>query len=192
MPPESRAAPSSSDRWAYLGRPSERLRYAAIGSLIRSHGLRGRIVEIGAGRGELLGWLDPAHVETYVAVDIDAHLLGELGHDRIAIERVNRALEIYTPERQPIAALVLSEVLYYTEVSSHHLMRIWRSACRIDLALVSTVLPRPDKPNWQRSYDRVRQALADTAWPVLDTIRIDSAAEQLAWEVTVLAPGPAG
>lgn len=180
-----------SNRWGFLERPSERLRYGIIASLIRSQAPRGRVVELGAGRGELLGLLDPEQSDAYVAVDTDAGLLDRIAHDRIAIERVEKTVEAFTPTSQPIAALVASEVLCYVEEPLTHLLRLWRVSGQIDLVLVSSVLPRADKPNWQRGYDRVRQAIEATGWPLLDTIRIGSAADALGWEVVALTPGTA-
>jgi hypothetical protein len=178
-------------RWGFLERPSERLRYGIIASLIRSQAQRGRVVELGAGRGELLGLLDPEQTDAYVAVDKDADLLARIDHDRIPVERVAAAVEAFAPSNQPIAALVASEVLCYVEAPLTHLLRLWRTASRIDLVLVSSVLPRADKPNWQRGYDRVRQAIEATGWRQLDTIRIGSAADALGWEVVALTPGTA-
>lgn len=184
-------APShdGSDRWRFLERPSERLRYGIIASLIRSHAPKGPVVELGAGRGALLDLLDPEQTDAYIAVDTDAGLLAQIAHDRIAVERVETAVESFAPSPAPIAALVASEVLCYVEAPLAHLLRIWRAARRVDLVLVSSVLPRADKPNWQRGYDRVRQAIEATGWPQLDTIRIGSAADALGWEVVALTPG---
>lgn len=180
-----------SNRWGFLERPSERLRYGIIASLIHSQAPKGRVVELGAGRGALLDLLDPEQSDAYVAVDTDAGLLDRIAHDRIAIERVETTVEAFTPSSQPIAALVASEVLCYVEEPLTHLLRLWRASGHIDLVLVSSVLPRADKPNWQRGYDRVRQAIEATGWPLLDTIRIGSAADALGWEVVALTPGPA-
>jgi hypothetical protein len=188
----TRATPGTpSNRWGFLERPSERLRYGIIASLIRSQAPKGSVVELGAGRGELLGFLDPEQSDAYFAVDTDAALLSHITHDRIRIERVESTLESYTPSAQPIAALVASEVLCYVEEPLAHLQRIWHAAGRIDLVLVSSVLPKAGKPNWQRGYDRVRQAIEATGWPELDTIRIGSAADALGWEVVALMPGAA-
>ncbi len=184
------AAPATG-RWEFLDCPVERLRYAAIASLIRSSAGRGPVVEIGSGKGHLLGWLEPVETSEYVAVDMDAEFLSDLRHDTIPVTRHAARMEDFTPAGTPIAALVASEVLYYVEEPGRHLTRIWRAAGHIELALVSSVLPRPDKPNWRRSYDRVVAALADTDWPVLDRIRIESTEANLAWEIVALRPGTA-
>lgn len=181
----------STERWRFLERPAERLRYAAMASLIKSFAGRGQIVEIGSGDGHLLGWLDPGMTSAYVAVDIETAALARLAHDRIAIVRQAARLEDFTPDANPIAALVASEVLYYVEEPGRQLLRIWRAAGHVEIALVSSVLPRPDKPSWQRGYDRVARAIGQTQWPVLDRIRIESAEAKLAWEIVALRPGAA-
>lgn len=191
MKPAAATQAPASDRWQFLERPAERLRYAAIASLIRSLAGHGRVVEIGGGKGYLLGWLDPVQTSGYVAVDTDARLLSGLRHALIPISRHAVPMEVFAPAPGPIAALVASEVLYYVEEPGHHLVRLWRAAGHIELALVSSVLPRPDKPNWQRGHDRVTHALAGTGWPVLDRIRLESAEDRLAWEIVALRPGPA-
>lgn len=114
-----------------------------------------------------------------------------LRHDTIPVTRHASRFEDFTLSAAPIAALVASEVLYYVEEPGRHLTRIWRSSGHVELALVSSVLPRPDKPNWRRGYDRVVAALADTGWPVLDRVRIESAEANLAWEIVALRPGSA-
>lgn len=178
-------------RWGFLERPAERLRYAVIASLIKSHADRGLIVEIGADRGHLLGWLDPHQTTAFVAVDPDAALLETIKHEVIPVTRVAARMEDYVPEAGPVAALVASEVLFYVDAPAEHLVRIWRAAGPIGLVLVSTVRPIPGKPNWQRGYERVQRALAETGWPVLDRVIIDSATERLSWEVVALKPGSA-
>jgi hypothetical protein len=191
MAQASSTAEPTADRWGYLERPAEQYRYAVMASLLHSHAGPGRVAELGAGRGHLLAWLDPRQVTAYEAIDIDAGLLAGLRHVSIAIARQHLSVEAYAPERGQLAGLVAAEVLYYVEEPGHHLLRIWRAAGAIDVALVSSVLPRPDKPNWRRGYDRVRGALAHTGWPILDTVRIESAADGLAWEVVALRPGVA-
>ena len=191
MKPAVAVASPATGRWQFLDRPAERLRYASIASLIRSSAGHGPVVEIGSGKGHLLGWLDPVETSEYVAVDMEAELLSGLRHDAIPITRHAARMEDFAPAGLPIAALVASEVLYYVEEPGRHLTRIWRSAGHIELAIVSSVLPRPDKPNWQRGYDRVTRALAETRWPVLDRIHIESAEANLAWEIVALRPGPA-
>ena len=186
------AAPApATGRWQFLDRPAERLRYATIASLITSFAGRGPVVEIGSGDGHLLGWLDPAATPEYIAVDLDTELLSGLRHVAIPIVRRTSRMEDFTPEAAPIAALVASEVLCYVEEPGRHLNRIWNAARHIELAVVSSVLPHAGKPNWQRGYDRVIAALAETQWPILDRIRIESAATKLAWEIVALRPGPA-
>ncbi|MEZ5926528.1 MAG: methyltransferase domain-containing protein [Hyphomicrobiaceae bacterium] len=180
---------SSVERWTYLTRPSEQLRYAVIASLLKSLAPPGRVVELGSGHGHLLAWLDPAQVSAYEAVDIDAGLLSGLRHDRIEVTRKAQAVERYQPPAGPLAALVASEVLYYVEDPGRHLDRLWRATGAIDLVLISSVLPRPDKPNWRTGYERVRRAVAGTGWPVLDRVRIDSESDRLAWEIVALTPG---
>lgn len=162
-----------------------------IASLIKSHADRGLIVEIGADRGYLLTWLDPRRTTGYVAVDVDAAVLAKIGHEDIAVTHLASRMEDYAPEAGPIAALVASEVLFYVEAPGSHLLRIWRAAGHIGLALVSTVRPIPAKPNWQRGYDRVQRAVTETGWPVLDRVTVGSTAERLAWEIVALKPGPA-
>lgn len=178
-------------RWDYLDHPVEQLRYAVMASIIRSHAGQGRVVELGSGRSRLLDWLSADQVTGYEGVDTDAGMLAGLQHDRIAIGRRQEPVETYVPSPGPIAALVASETLYYVESPATHLLRIWRVAGTVEVALVSTVLPQPGKPNWQRSYDRVRQALAETGWPVLDTYRLERVTDGLAWEIVGLLPGPA-
>lgn len=179
------------DRWHFLDRPAERLRYAVIASLIRSSAGHGRVIEIGGGSGHLLGWLTSDQATEYIAVDVDAGLLAELRSDTVHIRRNVARMEDFTPDAGPIAALVASEVLYYVEEPGSHLLRIWRSAGHIELAVVSSVLPRPDKPNWLRGYDRVARAIEQSQWPVLDRIRIESAETRLTWEIVALCPGSA-
>ncbi len=191
MKPAAIVPSPATDRWQFLDRPAERLRYAAIASLIRSLAGRGPVVEIGGGTGHLLGWLEPDQTTGYVAVDLEADLLAGLRHHTIPIARHTSRMEGFMPEAAPIAALVASEVLYYVEEPAGHLTRIWRQAGHIELALVSSVLPRAGKPNWQRGYDRVSIAIAETHWPVLDRIRIESAESKLAWEIVALRPGTA-
>lgn len=188
--PDATARPAS-DRWRFLERPAERLRYAVIGSLIRSLAGKGQVTEIGSGGGHLLRWLDAAQTTAYTAVDIDADLLSGLHHDRISITRHPIPMEEFVPPANPIAALVVSEVLYYVEDPGSHLMRIWQNAGEVELALISSILPKPDKPNWQRGYDRVTAAITTTGWRIIDRIRIESATERLAWEIVALRPGRA-
>jgi hypothetical protein len=192
MDEQAKPSASAKDRWAFLDRPAERLRYAVIASLITSHAERGPIVEIGADRGYLLGLLDPERTTGYVAVDLDASALAGVRHDVIAVTREPTRMEDYVPDAGPIAVLVASEVLSYVDAPGPHLLRIWRAAGHIGLALFSSVRPVPEKPNWQRGYDRVQQAIGATGWPELDRVTVASASARLSWEVVALRPGRAG
>jgi hypothetical protein len=162
-----------------------------MASMIRSYGGQGRVVELGGVGGYLLGWLDPGQISAYDAVDIDADLHAGLRHDRIPVTFSHQPIETYTPATTPTADMAASEVLYFVEAPGAQLLRIWRTVARIDIALISCVLPRFDKPNWQRGYDRVEQAIEATGWPVIDRIRVESTDAGLAWEVTMLRPGSA-
>ena len=58
----------------------------------------------------------------------------------------------------------------------------------VGCVIVSMVVPRPDKPNWQRSATRVWTALAATDWPLVDRVRVESASARLAWDIEVRRP----
>jgi trans-aconitate methyltransferase len=188
--------PADGDYWAFLDTPSEQLRHAvvavAVGAVQASLPEPGIVADLGCGRGHLLSWLSERLTAGYLGIDSDARMLAGITHARIPVETVAVPLEEFDPAGRSASVLVCSEVLYYLDAVDRLLLRLVSRFTGVQAVIVTSVVPRPDRPNWQRSIDRMNHSLKALGWSERERIRISSLAADQAWDIVVLDPNGQG
>jgi len=186
LPDECRggAGPSSSGDWRFLGAPGEQLRHAVVASLAELHA-PGGLADLGCGRGDLLRWLNPRTVTGYLGIDADQALLAGITHPVIPVETAAARLDVFDPAGRTACVLVCAEVLYYLDGVERWLPELAAGFTGLSAVIVTQVVPRPEKPNWQRSVTRTWKAVQSIGWPERERVRISSASVDRAWDIVV-------
>ena len=171
-------------RFDFLDRPHEQLRHAVISCLISRHA-PGAVIDLGCGRGQQLLWLRREDVIRYIGVDVSPTALAAMPQSPIPTETVASAIEDYHAPAIEVGAIICSEVLYFVDDPVGQLQRIAREAKSASAIIVSLVVPSDKKPNWRRDVEFVWNAFGGSGMPLIDRVRVDSSAAQIAWDVAL-------
>lgn len=171
-------------RFDFLDKPHEQLRHAVISCLISRHA-PGEVIDLGCGRGQQLLWLRPEDVTRYTAVDVSTTALAAVPHGPIPRETVVSSIEDYHAPARAVGAIVCSEVLYFIADPVGELLRIAREAMSATAIIVSLVVPNERKPNWRKDVETVWRAFEQSGMPLIDRVRVESSAAQIAWDIAL-------
>ena len=171
-------------RFDFLDRPHEHLRHAVISCMISRHA-PGEVIDLGCGRGHQLSWLRSEDVTRYTGVDVSPTALAGVPRSPIPTEIVVSAIEDYHAPAREIGAIICAEALYFLEDPVGPLRRIAREATSAKAIIVSLVVPNERKPNWRKDVEFVWGAFEKSGLPLIDKIRVESSAAQIAWDVAL-------
>ena len=176
-------------RFDFLDRPHEQLRHAVISCMISQYAA-GEVIDLGCGRGHQLRWLRREDVTRYIGVDISPTALAGLPQSPIPTETVVSSIEDYHAPAREIGAIICAEALYFLEDPVAPLQRIAREATSAKAIIASLVVPNESKPNWRKGVEFIWGAFEKSGLPLIDKIRVESHAAQIAWDVAIYrAPG---
>jgi len=171
-------------RFDFLDRPHEQLRHAVISCMISRHA-PGEVIDLGCGRGHQLRWLRREDVTRYTGVDVSPTALAGLPRSPIPTETVVSSIEDYHAPAREIGAIICAEALYFLDDPVGPLQRIAREAKSAKAIIASLVVPSDSKPNWRKGVEFIWGAFEKSGLPLIDKIRVESSAAQIAWDVAV-------
>jgi len=147
----------------------------------------GRVLDVGAGIGQLLPRLDPRFVTEYIALDISSHALAQLPASDIPASRLNANIVARPlPSQERYDAIVASEVLYYLEDPMGVLDRLCENLSETGCLIISMGRPPPGREKWVPIIDGIWQDLDRSEWVFQDEVILTDVPSDLTWRVRVV------
>lgn len=178
-------------KWAFLGSPKEQVRLACIAAFIASYG-PGHVVDLGAGTGNLLNWINPDAINHYTALDVSESALAQIPEQSFPVTAVASEISNFSLGNKSIGTLVASEVLCYIDNPAGELSRLVNEAQKVDAVVVSLVQPREDKPKWERASKRVWGGIDDLGWKPVQSVVIEDHETSTSWKIALFTGAALG
>jgi SAM-dependent methyltransferase len=179
-------------KYDYLHGSREMARLRALAQFVNESCIDGtcEIVDIGCGEGLLLGFLDPAKVARYVAVDLSAEALERIAPSRVPVVKLRSSLGEWEGGPRQVAprVIVASEVLYYDPHGVRHLKRAIARAGNVRAVIVSCVGGHPEHPNWREPSERLWAQLAAAGFGEPQWRRVEDNGTGIVWDFARYRP----